>query len=481
MVREYGLLGEGEVKLHTQIELSTLFYEHCARVYRKPGGTVAFVMPRSVLTGAKQHRAFQQFGFSKVLDLEDVAPLFKVPTCVLVRGGGGVATENIPAVMYAGRLPAQECGWERAEGALSARGGTISFAERGEVASPYYHPRVINGANLYLRNLVFVASAQPDLAEGQMAHSSIMRSDSDVDAEAKAPWKGLALQGHIDDEFLYATLLSKNLVPFGVRRLHLVALPVRVGYPGQTAEVPGQERERRFLAMSPGEMRDTINYAKSAEEWFERAEKLWSEHKKATTKESLAGWLNYQNKIGQQSAEPGYLVLYNATGSNLSSAVIQTETLPVINGVAPHVFVVDHKTYWCHAAGFAESHYLAALLNAPSVDYAIKPHQTRGTFGARDIHRRPFEVCAIPEFDAANADHQALAALSREAHAAVARLDLRAGGVVAARKRARAAAREHLQRIDALAQRLLGLAPAPGGMPVEDEVEEGEIEAEGEG
>lgn len=46
------------------------------------------------------------------------------------------------------------------------------------------------------------------------------------------------------------------------------------------------------------------------------------------------------------------------------------------------------------------------------------------------------------------------------AHAAVATLDLAAGGVVAARKRARAAAQAQIAAIDGIAQRLLGLAPA---------------------
>lgn len=31
--------------------------------------------------------------------------------------------------------------------------------------------------------------------------------------------------------------------------------------------------------------------------------------------------------------------------------------------------------------GKAEAHYLAALLNAPCVDAAIKPYQPKGSFG----------------------------------------------------------------------------------------------------
>ncbi len=473
LTREYGLLGEGEMKLHTQIELSTLFYEHCARVYLKSGGTLAFVMPRSVLTGAKQHRAFQQKGFARILDLEGVAPLFNVPTCVLIREAGKPAlTTAIPTAVYDGRVPTQECSWGDARQALTRRDEERDFAADSEIASSYYYPRVINGATLYPRNLVFVTSAQPNLREGETANNKIMRTDPDVFAEAKEPWKSLPpLQGYVDDDFLYATLLSKNLVPFGVRRLHLVALPVRVGYPNQIKAAEQPEPERRFIPMSLEAMRESVEYGRSAD-WFAKAERVWAENKRDTTKESLAEWLNYQNKIVQQSAEPGYRVLYNASGSSLAAALVETGSLPVINGVRPANLVVDHTTYWYHCATPAEGHYLVALLNAPCVNFAIKSHQTRGMFGARHVHRRPFEVCAIQEFDTQNADHQRLTALSQAAHATVAALDLHAGGVVAARKQAREAARELLREIDAIAQRLLGLAAAPAQASVEDETEE---------
>ena len=124
---------------------------------------------------------------------------------------------------------------------------------------------------------------------------------------------------------------------------------------------------------------------------------------------------------------------------------------------------MDHKIYWCRCVDeIEEAHYLAAILNAPSVDIAIKAYQTRGIYvGPRDIDRRPFEVCPIPAFDASDPDHQRLAELSRQAHETVAALDLSAGGVVAARKKAREAARGHLDAIDAIARRMLDLTPGP--------------------
>ena len=137
--------------------------------------------------------------------------------------------------------------------------------------------------------------------------------------------------------------------------------------------------------------------------------------------------------------------------------------------------------YWFKANGSEEAHYLAAVLNAPCVDAAIKPFQPRGVYvGPRHIQRRPFEVCPIPAFDANDEDHQRLAALSRAAHQVVAALDLREGGVVAARKKAREATRGYLNEIDAIARRMLGLtatlspgpSPTRGGEPEADEDED---------
>lgn len=461
---DYGLISTDEVKLNTQIELSTVFYEHCWREFLLPQGIIAFVMPRSTLTGAKQHRRFQQLGFSRILDLDDVAPLFRVPSCVLIRHLGALSVEEIPTTIYAGRLPSQECDLAHARVALSHMAGTTSFTATDEIASLYYHPRVINGATLYPRTLTFVTAAQPGLKPSELATSTIVRTDPDAATEAKEPWKQLALEGHVDGDFLYATLVSKNLVPFGVRRFNLAALPIRIGLPSQVADLPGEERVERFLPMSIDEMRDSIQYARSADGWFAPAEKLWSKYRKSVGM-SLWDRFNYQQGVTQQPAVPCQLVVYNASGSNIAATLLDTTALPNINHTRPHGFVLDHTAYWYRCATPDEGHYLAALLNAPSVDAAIKAHQTRGMFGARHIHRRPFEVCPIPQFDARNPDHLQLAALSRQAHDAVAALDLAEGGVVAARKRARAAVAAQLAEMDAITRRLLRLTPVPVTVP----------------
>ena len=79
-----------------------------------------------------------------------------------------------------------------------------------------------------------------------------------------------------------------------------------------------------------------------------------------------------------------------------------------------------------------------------------------GVVGQRHISRTPFEVCAIPPFDSKNLDHLALAQLSQEAHAIIIETKF-TGGVVAARRKARATVVEKIEAIDEIARRLLDL------------------------
>lgn len=469
LTREYKLLDTHDTKLNTTMELATLFFEHCRRVYLKTGGIIGFVMPRSILTGAKQHRSFQQQGFTRILDFKDVEPLFNVETCVIIRERNDVSTQVIPTTSFAGILPSHECSLAQASTTLKRTNTITNFVEQSAIASPYYYSQFHQGASLVPRSLIFVKSAQEDLTPGQLAHISIMRTDSDVDGLAKAPWKGLQLEGHIDDIFLYATLLSTNLVPFGTRRFHLVALPIRVGKSNQMTELPGKKYDERFIQVSLNEMHDSFTFDESAE-WFEQAEKLWEVNRKETTKETLAQWVNYQSKITKQSASPQHLVITNTSGTNITAAVISTTALPIINGNRPQGFVADFTTYWYRCSTEQEGYYLSAILNAPRVDSEIKSHQPRGLFGARHITRLPFEVCSIPKFDVDNSNHQQLAALSKNAHEVITELDLSNTGISAARKKARQMVSSYIDQIDEITQLVLGLS----SLSVKQENEEDE-------
>jgi glutamate synthase domain-containing protein 1 len=107
----------------------------------------------------------------------------------------------------------------------------------------------------------------------------------------------------------------------------------------------------------------------------------------------------------------GRSVLYNAAGTNISASSIDREKLPLF-------LLVDHKLYWISCDTEEEGHYLAAVLNSSSVNEAIKPFQSMGLLGERDIHKKVLDV-PIPAYQQKQAKHRDLAALGEMAQAEV--------------------------------------------------------------
>src|SRR5262249_54632644 len=129
---------------------------------------------------------------------------------------------------------------------------------------------------------------------------------------------------------------------------------------------------------------------------------------------NVYGWLDYQSKLSAQRLSQRFIVLYNASGKNLAAAVFDRKacSLP---------FVVDHKLYWIPCDSLEEGDYLAAVLNAPAANEAIKPFQSLGLMGERDIHKKILDL-PIPEYDARKPLHITLATLGSKARKQMSRL-----------------------------------------------------------
>jgi hypothetical protein len=119
-------------------------------------------------------------------------------------------------------------------------------------------------------------------------------------------------------------------------------------------------------------------------------------------------------------------------------------------GLSVQGFVADADTYYYQVKDDREAHYLCAFLNAPYVDEAIKPHQTRGQWGPRHIHRRPFEFVPIPKFNPNDEKHRKLAELSKECHEKVKKLKLEGKNIGNLRGKVRKALANELAEIDRL-------------------------------
>ncbi len=118
-------------------------------------------------------------------------------------------------------------------------------------------------------------------------------------------------------------------------------------------------------------------------------------------------------------------------------------------------FWADTTTYYLQSQNKDETHFLCAFLNSKHVNEAIKPYQTRGAWGERDIHRRPFEVVPIPKFDAKDKKHLKLAELSQECHRKVAQLNLEGKSIGLLRNKVREILMAELDEIDQLVKSML--------------------------
>ncbi len=446
LVFSYGLLSRKEVKLFTHMEAATLFFTLSADAYLKKGGTIAFVMPRSVLTGAKQHQRFQELlkGYQlpplrveKMLDAEEVSPLFNVPACVLI-GRRNSQAETVARLVLKGTLPKKNLKWSEAKEKLQFTRKRLPIDKLfpPTVTPSPYLKNIKEGATIVPRSLWFVQPIASTFGINQAR--PIIETPPETQRTAKKPWQNIYLKGEVEAQYLYATMLGRQLLPFGYTELSLVILPIE-------AKPTGLSMVNKEIALGKGHS--------SLYEWLNKVEALWIGGRKERSPENPYSRLDYQHLLTCQHPIGYHTVVYNTAGTNLASCVISPPLLKT--GLPVQGFAADADTYYYQTKDDIEAHYLCAFLNAAYVDETIKPYQTRGQWGARHIHRRPFEVVPIPKFDPEDVKHRKLVELSKECHEKVAKLELTGKSIGLLRNKVREHLAAELAEIDDLVKEIL--------------------------
>ena len=422
ILQDYQLLPSARAELITQLDMATLFFLRCSDLYMKKDGIIAFVMPRAVFV-SDQHDTFRsgpskpKLKFSKFIDLEGVEPLFKVPACVIV-ATHGKTTYPVQGVKVEGKLPMKNLRFTLAEKYLRFvdrkfslyRIGARTFLESQEFErvlkatetgqrSPYYES-FTQGATIVPRQIWFVEPViHPTLGIDPSAPQ--LRTSSRAIEKAKEEYKDVRIEGRVENKFLYLVATGTELVPFGHLELPLCVLPI---------EPAGNEF--RLLHSAEAGSRGFL-YLR---EWLQKAEAIWSRKRGEKAKKmDLYAWLDYAGKLTKQNPKSKYKVLYNTSGTYLVSCIVNNEPEQVsINGVNLQTsgVVADAKTYFYDTDNEEEALYLCGFLNAPTIDKLIKPMQSRGLFGERDIHKKVLEL-PIPKFDPKNNIHKNLVELAR--------------------------------------------------------------------
>lgn len=448
----YGLLNKDQDHLFTHMEVATLFFVKCSDMYLKDNGYIAFVMPRSVLTGAFHHANFQKFSFKKpkmellkIFDCEDVSPLFNVPSCVLIAKKSNKKTKYpLLATRIKGRLPEKNVKMVTATHYLIVEDYLYEPPLISGGKSIYYS-KVKQGATIVPRTFWFIDFiTHPTL--GTNVKQPLVQSSKNALKTAKNPWR-ILMEGNIEADFIYATILGGGIVPFGFSEITPVILPLDPNSSKYSLLDVKALKKKGYVLMA---------------EWLEKAQRYWE---KFANPRSLIRFpriidrLDYNNLLTIQNPKKRYVVLYNTSGTNLVSCVIDRNYLPVfkVNNsyINPRNFVAESETYFYETNNEEEAYYLSSILNSDIINETIKPYQPRGLFGARHIHRRPF-MFPIPNFDKNNALHIKLAELGKKAHQKVAIISYKKQNSGRRRKEAKEKVTPYLEEINKIVTNLIG-------------------------
>ena len=402
----------------THLEIAAIFFAYCSNYFLKKEGEIGFVLPRSFFY-ADHHdntRSGKAKGFkiSEIWDLNDVKPLFRIPSCVLFAkktdGKRNIGSKGVSGYIFNGKLPEHNCNAKVANNYLSQaesvwyytkQGRSSAFSnkrQRKKQKENIYKGLFKQGATIVPRNFYFIQLDQeppPDYTERILN----IKTCEAINKSAKPPWKDNFLTGQIESNFIFNTALAWSMLPFALYNPDKIVLPIVI-------EIDDRGDKTIRLHDSNSLRKDGYIYASK---WFGNVENLWDILKTERNKDiSASDYLNWQNKLITQNLNFRCLVLYTSSAKDAHATIIDRETLDL-------EFIAESKVYLFGTNDINEAYYLVAILNSNTPNNLMKDYQSKGLFGPRDIHKKILDIY-FPQFDSEIESHNKLAELSKEAH-----------------------------------------------------------------
>ena len=424
------------------LEIAAIFLSYCSSYFLKDTGSLAFVLPRSFFS-ADHHdntRSGTAKGFklTDIWDLQQVSPLFRIPSCVLFAQKNN-GTRKLPAaglqgISFKGKLPAHNCNWiaasermqeENVNWFYNIQGKSSAFSKnkiKKQTKVNPYKSLFKQGATIVPRSFYFVQLTQETPPDFEDRIINIKTSDI-TKADAKAPWRGLDFSGKIESNFLFRTALAKSILPFTLYKPDLVVLPILI-------ETKSNKRKEVKFQTAPELRKEGFL---NASKWFSDSERIWDLQKTAKSKNMSANdRIDFQRGLSEQNLNSKYLVVYNALGKDANATMINREEIDL-------ELFIDYKAYVFYTEEIEEAYYLTAILNSTAPNEMMKDFQARGLFGARGVEKKILDIY-YPKFDSSNKVHQQLATLSQTAH-------IKASAYIAANPPQQALSAMHLGRL----------------------------------
>lgn len=411
--------------LKTQLELASVFLAHCVNYFLKKSGRLAFVLPRSFFS-AGQHENLRRGELLNVRvtaawDLDDVSPLFNVPSCVIFADRRErhydeqgylipVIDEvcSFPGERFTGRLKDHNADIDTADKVIKKKTAEVCLSQLGgNTAWTLGYKIALSGENAYKDHFRQGATIVPqkcfyvDFAYERYKDRNLADRELEVwsceTLQAKRPWD-VKLRGMMHTRFMFETALANNIVPFALNGTHFVVLPT-----DDPAEFGG-----RIRLMMPDELMNATGEMTGID-WFKKVVEIWEKNKTDNNKStSIIDYLDYMHKLSEQKLDERYVVMYSGRGSNANALVIDR------NGSTSFPIISTNNAYAYFTNDKAEAMYLIAFLNSVIVNDLMKPFQSTGLLGERNIHKKILDV-PLPRYDENDPDHMALAELAEAA------------------------------------------------------------------
>jgi hypothetical protein len=400
-----------DAHLMTHMEMATLFLVRVMDLYLKDGCQLGFVMPRAIFS-ADQHDRFRgcnvkgvAYELIKIIDCENVKPLFYVPACAVIARKGGKTTYPINATVISGKLPEDRykiIPLEEAKKHLKFKEEKLYLNKVGKRTwLDYKEIRLRSGRSYYYEYFKQGATIVPqacwfvDIIDQHIGFATVKTSKR-VKLKGKVKHEIPLLP--VENKFIYGVLTGSEVMPF----CHL---------PPNTAVLPILPMGNKYHLITKDEAKRS-NYDKFAE-WLREAEKVWEKVREAKQEKlTLYERLDYQHGLSEQNPKIRFKVVYLTSGTHLCATVVDAEKNleedKRLNGV-----IIESTLYHYETNDINEAFYLATILNSSILDELIKPMQSKGEFGERHIHKKPLEF-PIPKYNPDNFIHKKLSEYGRK-------------------------------------------------------------------
>ena len=364
----------------THIELASIFFYAIPLKFLKIGGKIFFVITKSVLNGDHCFK-FRSFSIFNSLEIWDFPKNYFFNVEHICLKATFIGTEEkqstlskypIISKIFNDKLEIQEI-VNYTSIKCDNSGAKIIIPEDevnrlNKMSESPYKKRFLQGATLVPRTLVFFQIG--DKSDQYLTISS----DNDILMRAKKNWKFNFSNIEIERRFQFIAFLNIDLVPFHIKKYRNVFLPINSEF----------EFEIDFLKKFP-----------KAFKFYKELDEFYKKNKKITSKiDNLLDNLNYWNKLTKQNGNKQYIVVYNASGSNLKAAIIDNDEKNII---------IDSENYYLSTNSRNEAYYLSMILNSSILSKNIKIIKS-----SRHIHKRPF-MFNIPLYSEKNEVHRRLA------------------------------------------------------------------------